>query len=295
MQCMGHTLQLAIKDAKEETAGVPAILKKCRAIVGHHKHSAQAAAKLQDCQRRRGSQFRNLFKTWKQDKTLKEAVCLELATSETTVANLTPQEWKAVAGLVKALEPIASPTKDPSGQKYATLLSMVLKDCIATDDDTSEFARNLLKGMRTRFPGKDELKEYVLAIAYDPRFKNLFCAQTSRKQGSWSLQELSCRALQEKHQVMTELRRCQTELRSISNRNGAQLNALLRRARESLAQQEFNRRLRVADHELLEAWRRLAQARQRKKTPSKKDRDMASKALRDRQALLKQRPSSVPR
>ncbi|KAH7979075.1 hypothetical protein HPB49_007972 [Dermacentor silvarum] len=27
MQCMGHTLQLAIKDAKEETAAVPAILK----------------------------------------------------------------------------------------------------------------------------------------------------------------------------------------------------------------------------------------------------------------------------
>ncbi|KAL3220423.1 hypothetical protein MRX96_005420 [Rhipicephalus microplus] len=52
MQCMGHTLQLAIKDAKEETAGLPAILKKCRAVVGHYKHSAQAAARLKDCQRR---------------------------------------------------------------------------------------------------------------------------------------------------------------------------------------------------------------------------------------------------
>lgn len=96
-------------------------------------------------------------------------------------------------------------------------------------------------------------------------------------------------------QVLAELRRCQAELRSVSNRNGAQLNALLRRARESLAQQELNRRLRVADHELLDAWRRLAQARQRKKTPSKKDRDLAAKALRDRQALLKQRPSSLQR
>ncbi|KAG0417213.1 hypothetical protein HPB47_005797 [Ixodes persulcatus] len=93
---------------------------------------------------------------------LKEAVCLELATSETNVPNLTPQEWKAVAGLNKAVEPIASVTTDLSGQKCATLLSevpflcgtqMVLKDCIAEDDDTSEFARNLLKSMRTRFPG----------------------------------------------------------------------------------------------------------------------------------------------
>lgn len=96
-------------------------------------------------------------------------------------------------------------------------------------------------------------------------------------------------------QVLLELRRCQAELRSLSNRNGAQLSALLRRARESLAQQELTRRLRVADHELLDAWRRLAQSRQRKKSPSKKDRDLAAKALRDRQALLKQRPSSTQR
>ncbi|KAH7969954.1 hypothetical protein HPB52_023087 [Rhipicephalus sanguineus] len=51
---------------------------------------------------------------------LKEAICLELAISETTVPNLARQEWKAVAGLVKALEPIASATKDLSGHKYAT-------------------------------------------------------------------------------------------------------------------------------------------------------------------------------
>ncbi|KAH6928334.1 hypothetical protein HPB50_014410 [Hyalomma asiaticum] len=132
------------------------------------------------------SQFWNLFKTWKPGGILKEAICLELATSETSVPNLTPQEWKAVAGLVKTLEPIALATKDLSGHKYATLLSvvlflygtqMVLKDCIAADDGTSEFARNLLKSMRTRFPGQDEQKEYVLATACDPRFKNLFCAE----------------------------------------------------------------------------------------------------------------------
>ncbi|KAH7946188.1 hypothetical protein HPB49_021227 [Dermacentor silvarum] len=198
MQCMGHTLQLAIKDANEETAGVPAILKKCRAIVGHYKHSAQAAARLQDCHRRMELSVLELIQDvetrWNSEHDmlsrlvqLKEAVCLELATSERTVPNLTPQEWKAVAGLVKALEPIASATKDLSGQKYATLSSvvpflygtqMVLKDCIAADDDTSEYARNLLKSMRTRFPGQDEQKEYVLATACDPRFKNLFCAQT---------------------------------------------------------------------------------------------------------------------
>ncbi|KAH6937304.1 hypothetical protein HPB50_026499 [Hyalomma asiaticum] len=197
MQCMGHTLQLAIKDAKEETAGVPAILKKCRAIVGHYKHSAQAAARLQDCQQRMELSVLELIQDvetrWNSEHDmlsrlvqLKEAICLELATSETSVPNLTPQEWKAVAGLVKTLETIASATKELSGHKYATLSSVVLflygtqtvlKDCIAADDDTSEFARNLLKSIRKRFPGQDEQKEYVLATACDPRFKNLFCAE----------------------------------------------------------------------------------------------------------------------
>ncbi|KAH7955965.1 hypothetical protein HPB52_005298 [Rhipicephalus sanguineus] len=193
-----HTLQLAIKDAKEETAGVPVILKKCRAIVGHYKHSAQAAARLKDCLRRMELSVLELIQDvqtrWNSEHDmltrlvqLKEAICLELATSETTVPNLAPQEWKAVAGLVKALEPIALATKDLSGHKYATSSSvvpllygtqMVLKDCIAADDDTSEFARNLLKSMRTRFPGQDEQKEYVLATACDPRFKNLFRTET---------------------------------------------------------------------------------------------------------------------
>ncbi|KAH7975781.1 hypothetical protein HPB52_005200 [Rhipicephalus sanguineus] len=179
MQCMGRTLQLAMKGGKEETAGVPAILKKCRAIVGHYKHSAQAAARLKDCQRRMELSVLELIQEmdtrWNSEHDmlsrpvqLKEAICLELVTSETIVPNLAPQEWKAVAGLVKALEPIALATKDLSGHKYATLSSvvpflygtqMVMKECIAADDDTSEFARNLLKSMRTRFPRQDEQKE----------------------------------------------------------------------------------------------------------------------------------------
>ncbi|KAG0410779.1 hypothetical protein HPB47_012107 [Ixodes persulcatus] len=42
LQCLGHTFQLAIKDAKEETPAVSLLCKKARAIVGHYKHSAQA-------------------------------------------------------------------------------------------------------------------------------------------------------------------------------------------------------------------------------------------------------------
>ncbi|KAH7932833.1 hypothetical protein HPB49_003340 [Dermacentor silvarum] len=48
LQCLGHTLQLAIKDAKEETPVVSSLFKKAQALVGHFKHSAQATRWLKD-------------------------------------------------------------------------------------------------------------------------------------------------------------------------------------------------------------------------------------------------------
>lgn len=172
MQCLGHTLQLAIKDVNDKITIVPAILKKCRATVGHCKHSVQAAARLKNWQQRMELAFLELIQNvdtrWNSERDMLlhllqlKAVCLQLATSETVVPNLTPQEWKTVAGLVKALEPIASATKDLSWQKYATLSSMipllyrthmVLKNCAAAGNDTSVFAKNLQKSMKVRFPG----------------------------------------------------------------------------------------------------------------------------------------------
>lgn len=201
LQCLGHTLQLAIKDSKETTPGVPDILKKCRAIVGHYKHSTKATTSLQECQRQLELPTLKLVQDvetrWNSEHDmlsrllqLKAAVCLELATSDTTIANLTPQEWRTIEGLVKALEPVASATKDLSGQKYATLSSvipflygteMILKECIAADDTTSLFAKNMLKAMKARFVGYSQQKEYVLATACDPRFKHIFCTEAAQE------------------------------------------------------------------------------------------------------------------
>ncbi|KAH7967623.1 hypothetical protein HPB52_001229 [Rhipicephalus sanguineus] len=86
MQCMGHTLQLAIKDAKEETAGVFAILKKCLTM-------------------------------------LKEAICLELATSETTVPNLAPQEAhkERVSSIWDSIEKLATSSERRRSTETASI------------------------------------------------------------------------------------------------------------------------------------------------------------------------------
>ena len=47
-------------------------------------------------------------------------------------------------------------------------------------------------------------------------------------------------------------------------------------------------RLTEADKEVCEAWKRIALARSKKKSPSKKEKDVAWKALKDREAIIKQ-------
>ncbi|XP_071552940.1 transcriptional adapter 3-B isoform X2 [Panulirus ornatus] len=89
-------------------------------------------------------------------------------------------------------------------------------------------------------------------------------------------------------EILSELRRCQSELRAVSSHNVTQLTRLLNLARESLVRHDLKKRLRDADQKVLEAYRTIAAARQKKKTPSKKDKDVAWKALKDREVIVKQ-------
>jgi hypothetical protein len=48
--CMAHTLNLSIIEAINGNSDINQILKKCRTIVGHFKHSSNATEKLKDFQ-----------------------------------------------------------------------------------------------------------------------------------------------------------------------------------------------------------------------------------------------------
>jgi len=89
-------------------------------------------------------------------------------------------------------------------------------------------------------------------------------------------------------EIKAELVRCQAELRAVSQHNLGQLKRLVKSAREEMARQEVRARLAEADKEVCEAYRRIAVARSKKKSPSKKEREMAWKALKEREAILKQ-------
>ncbi|XP_046438468.1 transcriptional adapter 3-B-like [Daphnia pulex] len=89
-------------------------------------------------------------------------------------------------------------------------------------------------------------------------------------------------------EILTELRRCQGELRAISLHNLKQLKRLYRLSQEEMKRQEIRKKLIAADAEVLDVYRKMAAAKQKKRPLSKKEKDQMWKILRDREAIVKQ-------
>ena len=92
----------------------------------------------------------------------------------------------------------------------------------------------------------------------------------------------------ENDEILEELHRCQNELKAVSSHNLQQLKRLLKAAKEEMARQELRNKLQTADNDVMEAYRKISAARSKKKPPSKKERDQAWKALKEREIILKQ-------
>uniref|UniRef100_A0A8C4FE25 Transcriptional adapter 3 n=1 Tax=Dicentrarchus labrax TaxID=13489 RepID=A0A8C4FE25_DICLA len=88
-------------------------------------------------------------------------------------------------------------------------------------------------------------------------------------------------------EVLAELQKRQAELKALSAHNRARKQELLRLAKEEMRKQELRQRVRVSDNEVMEGFRRIMAARQKKRTPTKKEKDQAWKALKERESILK--------
>ena len=67
-----------------------------------------------------------------------------------------------------------------------------------------------------------------------------------------------------------------------------QLKRLLKAAKEELVRQELRNKLAEADAEVMDAYQKISAARSKKKPPSKKERETAWKALKEREVILKE-------
>eukprot|EP00094_Tigriopus_californicus_P002488 TCALIF_02405-PA protein Name:"Similar to tada3-a Transcriptional adapter 3-A (Xenopus laevis)" AED:0.25 eAED:0.25 QI:43/0/0/0.66/1/0.66/3/0/494 len=89
-------------------------------------------------------------------------------------------------------------------------------------------------------------------------------------------------------EILEELKRCQTELKAVSSHNLNQLKRLLKCAKEEMIRQELRNKLQKADEEVMEAYQKISVARSKKKSPNKKEREQAWKALKEREIVLKE-------
>jgi len=88
-------------------------------------------------------------------------------------------------------------------------------------------------------------------------------------------------------EVLMELRRHQSELKALAQKNKRSAEALLEKAQKEMQKQELRQRAKVIDAEVMECFRKVTAAKQKKRNLTKKERDMAWKALRDRESILK--------
>lgn len=92
----------------------------------------------------------------------------------------------------------------------------------------------------------------------------------------------------ENDEILEEMRRCQNELKAVSAHNLGQLRRLLKAAKEEMVRQELRNKLARADAEVMEAYQKVSAARSKKRAPTKKERELAWKALKEREIILRE-------
>lgn len=88
-------------------------------------------------------------------------------------------------------------------------------------------------------------------------------------------------------EILAELRKCQSELRALTTHNLQTKRRLLKLAKEEMTKQELRRKLQMVDAEVMDSYRRITVARQKKKALTKKEREQTYKALRERENIIK--------
>ena len=88
-------------------------------------------------------------------------------------------------------------------------------------------------------------------------------------------------------EVLSELKRHQNELHALIAHSRQQKQDLYKLAQEEMKRQELRHRGQLADAEVMEAFRKLLACKQKRKSPTKKEKDSAYKVLKEREAIFR--------
>ncbi|XP_064475751.1 E3 SUMO-protein ligase ZBED1-like [Ornithodoros turicata] len=196
--CLAHTLQLAINDALPQVPGLTELCKKAPAIVGHYKHSSAAQKRLDDLLLKMNkptlkvlqnvpTRWNSQFVMFSRLLQLREAVSVELATSNSSIDCFTSTQWRLVSDIVDVLQPFYDATVEVSADRYPTLSILTpivfgLMECVSQLQHESTLAKCLFKCMRARFVGYELDEVAHMAMFLDPRFRCTLYSSDSQMQ-----------------------------------------------------------------------------------------------------------------
>lgn len=92
---------------------------------------------------------------------------------------------------------------------------------------------------------------------------------------------------EEDDEVLSELRKHQSELKTLVSKNKQAKQDLLKLVHEEMRRQELRHRCRLVDADIMENFRKVSGCKQKKKSPTKKEKETAWKALREREAIYR--------
>ncbi|XP_060847297.1 E3 SUMO-protein ligase ZBED1-like [Rhopalosiphum padi] len=211
--CVAHTLNLSVNDAINKNTELLQVLKTCRAIVGHFKHSSSATEKLREFQKQMGLPELKV----KQDVSTRWNSCLIMVERLIEIKNpisaamsslrrapncLTATEWDLIADCAPILKPFEHMTSELSGEKYPTLslviplirgLQYTVKN-IKPDTHAGILLQNTLLDVVARRLGCLEKNSIVAKSTFlDPRLKKTAfgLADNADNTQKWIIEELT--------------------------------------------------------------------------------------------------------
>lgn len=189
--CVAHTLNLSVNEAINGNFDVHQILKKCRAIVGHYKHSSLATGKLRDLQSQMNLPLlkvkQDVSTRWNSSLTMIErllTIKIPLTASMSSLPRapdcLNASEWEVISDCVKILKPFENITSELSGENYPTIslviplirgLQYMLKNLRTETTIGIEFKNKLIDVVGRRLGNLEKDKIVAKSTLLDPRLK----------------------------------------------------------------------------------------------------------------------------
>jgi len=173
----------------------------------------------------------------------------------------------------------------PSGKVTQRLMQGLIEENMLAQDDSQERGVKEKENGRANQSFMDSLKVNKVSNADGLELK---VKKELEDQGFLDPADENDDQEPEDDLILYEMVRCQQQLKKVAAHNQWQIKRMLKAGREEMVRQEIRERLAEADRDVRDAYTRILEVRSRKESPSAEDRENAFRAIKVREAILKQ-------